>query len=77
MANESSVAERSFYRYSKYVWSAARAVFGDFQKELVKECLALTNGLVVSFDMGWQKRHGFCSSLGMLNSTLFIFDLIL
>lgn len=67
MNNESTTAEYSFYRYSKYVWNAARQVFEDYQKDLVLQC-SMLDQLVVSFDMGWQKRYGFSSSLGMLYS---------
>lgn len=63
--NEKPVPKTSLYRYSKIVWKAAKQVFLDVQSSLVKQCLSTDEELAVSFDMGWQKRYGFNSNLGM------------
>lgn len=65
MNGDETTIESTFYNNSKYVWKAARAVFDEYQAMLVEKCLSCTDSLVISFDGGWQKRYGFCSSLGI------------
>jgi hypothetical protein len=70
---ELDYGETTFYKLSKKCWSAAKEVFEDSQAALLSELLALTDPIVISFDMGWHKRYGHNSDLGRF--CVYVFNL--